>query len=298
MSSPDPLVAEPEDSTAEPLDSWEGAGAVSSVADVWSSDDPLGIVAHTVGTGLDLLDTVMNPLDDLAVAAIGWLIEHISWLHEPLDALAGDPTQIRAQAQTWHNVGAELGSVAAAYRSSTAGGVEGWEGAGSEAYRTAVSGFADRLDDTAGRADGIALVLLATGEGVGRVRGDIRDAIADFVWQAVQLIAGAALAAFVTFGGALAAGALHIVFRALDLAWDNIRRVDELIDTLAAAGTTAGRLADGMRTAALHARFGAPVLRDAAGDIVTAAENAHVDDVVEVGKQISSINEDRQEREA
>ena len=112
------LIVEAENEDAQPLDNWEGAGAASSIADhdgAWSAEDPdpLQIAFTGAAVALDGLDAVMNPLDGLATSGIGWLIEHVWWLHEPLDALAGDPTQITAQAQTWHNVATQLTTVAA-----------------------------------------------------------------------------------------------------------------------------------------------------------------------------------------
>lgn len=296
--STDSLIAEAEDENAEPLDSWEGAGAVSSMADMgdaWSAEnpDPLQVAVQTAGAGLELLDAAMNPLSSLAEAAVGWLIEHIWWLHEPLDALAGDPTQIKAQAQTWHNVAQQLGSVAAAYRANVAGGVEGWEGGASESYRVTVDGFAGRLEESANHADQIASVLLMTGEAVGSLRGDIRDVIAEFLWLVIQLVAVSGLLAFLTVGGSLAAGAVRIVTSAVDLAIDNIRRISELLDLLSAAGGTAGRLADGMRDAALYTRAYAPLLQGVAGDVVDAAENTHVSDAIDVGKALTEAAQDQ-----
>ncbi|WP_300010467.1 PPE domain-containing protein [Pseudonocardia sp.] len=298
MSEPttDSLIVEAEHEDAQPLDSWEGAGAVSSIADMnaaWASDhpDPLHIAFATAGAGLDSLDAVMNPLDGLATAAIGWLIEHVWWLHEPLDALAGDPTQITAQAQTWQQVAEQLGAVASAYRAETAGGVEGWEGDGSAAYGSAVAAFAARLDDTARNAEAIAALLLTTGAGVGTVRSLIRDQIVEFVWLVVQIVFWYGALAFLTVGGSLAAGTVQIVFRALDLASDFARRISRLLDALSAAGGTAGQLADAMRETALRARAAVPHLRGWGDEALDAASVLRVGERIEIGKQLTNASQ-------
>jgi uncharacterized protein YukE len=292
----DSLIAGPEHEDAQPLDSWEGAGAVSSVADLnnaWASEhrDPLQIAFTAAGAGLDSLGAVMNPLDGLATAAIGWMIEHVWWLHEPLDALAGDPTQITAQAQTWHRVAEQLSAVAMAYRAETADGVTGWEGGGRTAYGDAVDGFAARLDDTARNAEQISSLLLVTGAGVGTLRALIRDQIAEFVWLAVQLVFWYGVVAFLTFGGSLAAGALHIIVRALDLASSFARQISRLLDALSAAGGTVGLLADSMRETALYARVATPLLREVGTDVLAAADATHLGEVIEAGKQITNVGQ-------
>jgi hypothetical protein len=62
---------------------------------------------------LDVLGFVANPLGSLVGAGIGWLIERISFLKEPLDDLAGDPAAINsvaaaALASSWFTFGASL----------------------------------------------------------------------------------------------------------------------------------------------------------------------------------------------
>jgi hypothetical protein len=37
-------------------------------------------------------------------AGVGWLMEHVSFLREPLDRLMGDPKAIEGHAQSWKNI--------------------------------------------------------------------------------------------------------------------------------------------------------------------------------------------------
>ncbi|WP_443690186.1 WXG100-like domain-containing protein, partial [Pseudonocardia nigra] len=265
MSSP--LTVEPEHEDAQPLN-WEGAGAASSWADLnkaLAADqvDPVQVAFAAAGAGLDTLGAVAWPLDSLLEAGFGWLIEHVWFLHEPLDALAGDPTQITAQAQTWHNVGVELGEIAAEHRAQAAA-LPGWEGAAGDAYRTAVTGLTGATDRTAADADQLAQLILTTGALVGTERALIRDLIAEFAAKAVQVAIGYGLAALVTAGGALGYLAIRIIVSALELAETIARRISDLLDALAAAGGTAAQLSEAIRDTAAQVRAAAPGLRAAA----------------------------------
>src|SRR5690606_41981378 len=95
----------PVDEDAQPWDDLAGAGVASSWADLHaaaSADDvdPLQVTYAAAAAGLDTLGAITDPLDALLTAGVGWLIEHGRFLHEPLDAPAGDPAQITAQART------------------------------------------------------------------------------------------------------------------------------------------------------------------------------------------------------
>jgi hypothetical protein len=290
------LVVEPQDEDAEPLN-WEGAGAASSWADLndaVSADqvDPFEVTFAAAAAGLDTLGAVLNPLDALFEAGVGWLIEHVWFLHEPLDALAGDPTQITAQAQTWHNVAAELGQLAADYRVET-GALPAWDGAAAEAYRETVRGFTAALDRTAADAERLSGLILVTGAGVGTVRALIRDTIAKFLGAVLQDALAALAFAVVTAGGSVGTLILTVVVRAIDVADNIARRVSDLLDALSAAGGTAGRLGDAMRDTAAQVSAAAPGLRAAGEGIEQSVDDLHAGKLIESGKQLSGAAQDQ-----
>ncbi len=298
MTTPATLVVAPGDEDAEPLDSWEGAGFVSSIADLndaLASDqpDPFEIGYSAAAAGLDTLGAVLNPLDALLQAGIGWLIEHISFLHEPLDALCGDPKQITAQAQTWHNVAKEIAGVAAAQRAAAA--VPGWEGDAADAYRRTAEGFAAALDSTAGDAERLSGLILLSGAGVGTERALIRDWIAEFLSRLIEFFVLCALSAVITAGGSVATFVVGTVIQALDLARRIARRISELLDVLHAAGGTAAQLSWAIRDTTAQVRAAAPGLRVAAESITDTAENLDAGTFIEAGKQTSGGNQDRRD---
>ena len=102
---------------------------------------PSGSGFAAAGAGLDTLGAVLYPFNALLRAGLGWLFEHIAFLREPLDALAGDPDAVLAQARHWDRVAAELRAAAADHRATT---VPDWHGAAADGYRQAVDELARR----------------------------------------------------------------------------------------------------------------------------------------------------------
>ena len=241
MTGPE-LVVAPQDEDAQPWSSPEGAGVVSSLADAWGSEGSGQVAATLGGVRLDVLGAVVSPLDALGAAGVGYLIEHLWFLHEPLDALAGDPTQITAQSRTWQNVSDELHRLAARHREEVAG-IAGWEGTTRDAYARSAAAHADRLDAAGAQAGELAALVLGTGVAVATVRALVRDVIAEFVWQLVEWFLAVALPAVFTAGAALAAYVTLAVLRGLELAGHLARRVAQLLDALAASAASAGALA-------------------------------------------------------
>lgn len=301
-AGPDPgvpdLVAE-----AQRVSLSEGAGLVASARDlgaVWDADgaDPGDLVGAAVPVGLQALGAAMNPLGALSDALVGWMLEHIAPLQKFLDWLAGAPAQVTAHARTWHNLAAELDTVAERYRSAV-GALRGWDGAACSAYRAAATTHLHGLRTTAEEARVLSDQVLATGAHVGTVRALVRDIIADLVRRLITWFAAMVATSGVSFGASIAAGVPLVVADAASTAARIAARVAELLDNLAtsarAVSTTADRIADAARflgrgtlvddaaltitggaadAAAVGARAAAPVARAAArslDDVAVAA---------------------------
>jgi hypothetical protein len=285
------LVVAPENEDAQPLSSLEGGGVFSSWADLnaaVSADnvDPAQVAFTAAGAGLDTLGAIVDPFDSLLSAGIGWFIEHMWFLHEPLDALAGDPTQITAQAQTWHNVGGELAAVARDHRGA-AGALSAWEGSAGDGYRGTVDRFGGALEQAGRDAVQLADLILTSGAQVGTVRALIRDSIADFFAEVIQTVAFYGVASLITAGGALGAGAVQLIFRALDLADKIFQKVKDLLDAMTLAGGMAAQISGAIQQTATAVRAAMPTL-DA---INTAADDLKLSYPIEAGKQVTGAEQ-------
>ncbi len=296
-----PLVVAPENEDAQPLDNFEGAGFVSSWADLHSAVsadnvDPVQVAYTAAGAGLDTLGAIEDPFDSLLSAGIGWAIEHVWFLHEPLDALAGDPTQITAQAQTWHKVGRELASVAQDHRAAAAG-LSAWEGMAGDGYRGAVDRFSGALDQAGRDATQLADLILTTGAQVGTVRALIRDAIAEFFGNVIKYLVPAAIGAFVSMGGTLAAATVRVVVMAVDLANSISRTIRKLLDAMTLAGGMTAQISGAIQQTAdavQETTRAIQAARPTIGKINDAADQLGAGVVVESGKQ--STGAEQQQR--
>jgi hypothetical protein len=285
------LVVPPENEDAQPLDNWEGAGVASSWADLdaaVSADnvDPAQVAFTATAAGLDTLGAIVNPLDSLLSAGVGWLIEHVWFLHEPLDALAGDPTQITAQAQTWHKVGGELAAVAQDHRGAAAA-LSAWEGIAGDGYRGTVDRFGGALEGAARNATQLADLILTTGAQVGTVRALIRDWIAGWVSEAIQTVVFYGVAALITAGGALGVGALQLILRALSLAETIYRQVRNLLNSLTLAGGMAAQISGAIQQTATAVHAAMPTLKA----VDQAAEDLKLGYPIEAGKQVTAAEQ-------
>ncbi|WP_051343213.1 hypothetical protein [Pseudonocardia spinosispora] len=251
----------------------EGAGVVSDVVDVWGSQSGGEFAANSAVYALSALGAIKDPFQTAVSAGVGYLIEHIDFLREPLDALAGDPGQIEAHAKSWQNVATTLEKTAQ-QRSADLGAVSGWQGEAADAYRKAAAEQAKTITDAAGAADQLSQQVLAAGAAVGTVRALIRDTIADFVAKVVERLLMAVATAVPTLGGSVGVVIADIVLEASALAAKLASKLSELLSWLAKSAKAleglAGKIDDltkGLGSVGDRARAAAPGhVRGAAGD--------------------------------
>lgn len=294
MSSP--LVVEPQPG-AEPWNNPEGAGVVSSWVDLSTAvggGDPFPIAFAAAGAGLDTLGAIADPFGAVASSAVGYAIEHVGFLREPLDALAGDPVQITAQAHTWHRVGVELAAVAETHRQQIPAG-PAWEGAAGEAYRGAAAEHTAQLDAVARSCTELAELVVTTGAAVGTVRALIRDLIADFLASALERLLLAAATAALSGSTSVLAALGWVVWDAVLLAARIADRISALLTSLAAAGGRVGRIAAGMLDAADRVGRAAPHVHRAAQAAQGGVDRVPAEQIVEAGKKFSGASSIPQE---
>ncbi|WP_409186397.1 hypothetical protein F9C11_20055 [Amycolatopsis sp. VS8301801F10] len=194
-----------------------------------------------VTDGLDLLGAAMDPLGTLASAGVGWLIEHISFLKEGLDQLAGNPEAVTAKAVTWSNISKQLNECADQYEQASAKVAPDFQGQGGEAYQKAAKGYADTLRGAAGHASSASTGMNVAAALVGTERGLIRDMISSFVGELIVKGLAALASSWCTFGGTVAAFIADTVVEGGILAEKIGTRIAKVVEKLDKLAESAGK---------------------------------------------------------
>jgi hypothetical protein len=188
-----------------------------------------------VALGLDVLGFVANPLGTLVGGGIGWLIEHVSFLKEPLDDLAGDPGAVNGVAATWGAVGKECAKVADEYARAATSETASWKGESGDAYRATAAELAEQIKALEGAANAVSNGVRFSGILVATVRGIIRDIIADVVAEFLIAAVSALATSWCSFGASIAAFTGWAVARAAATAGKIAGKVSKLLMKLAMA---------------------------------------------------------------
>jgi uncharacterized protein YukE len=188
--------------------------------DLWatvSEDDFSGtaLAIDGVVAGLDLLAFALNPFKEFLMAGIGWIIEHVDWLREPLEMLTGDPAAITAVSQTWSNISQAFDNAG----TDMAGLVEQlseWQGEAAEAYRDTTTSFSELLSGTAGAAQSVSNYYAAIGIVVATIKAIVMELICEFVSRGIIILLGALASAAFTFGGSIGVGIAMTITSAIE----------------------------------------------------------------------------------
>lgn len=224
------------------VDSGFSGGGIFENAEKTVSDAAGGEAsAFTMGvdiasTGLDLLGTAMDPLGALASAGVGWLIEHIGFLHEGLDKLAGDPEDVTAKSQTWKNISQSLQDAAQGYRGSARQTTACWTSSAGQAYQASATGFERSIQGAAGHANSAASAMTVAAGLVGVERGLIRDMISGFVGGLIAKAIAALATSWCSFGASVAAFIADTVVEATALTGKITSKIAALVSKLGRLG--------------------------------------------------------------
>lgn len=168
---------------------YEGAGifeSASGLVDGMVHKDWLGAGGNGVATGLALIGAVMDPLQAVFAAGVGWLMEHLDLLREPLDKLMGDPKAIEGHAQTWSNIEQRIYDATDFFVDQVNRSTAAWAAQSAETYRQRARGHAESIQAMGKIADGMSQATTIVGAMVGIVRNTIRDIVAEVVGACIS----------------------------------------------------------------------------------------------------------------
>jgi hypothetical protein len=135
---------------------------------------------------------------------VGWVLQHVDFLREPIDKLTGDPSQITAIQATWHNIAERLDACATEYANSV-DHVGAWNGHAADNYRRAAKDYVDALEATAEHAHHAAEGIMCAGILVGTERGLVYDELSGFIGRLVIEALAALASSWCTFGASIGA---------------------------------------------------------------------------------------------
>ncbi|SFR11834.1 hypothetical protein SAMN04488564_103675 [Lentzea waywayandensis] len=193
-------------------DNVAGGGVAESLIQTIDSAHRLGegdfleFGMNAAALALDGLSMWMDPLGSLATAGIGWLIEHLSFLREPLDWLAGNGDKIKAAVTTWNQVAADLQEIGEQQDRAVKGELPCWErGTAAEKFRQSQGELATEIAAVSKASTFVASEIAKAGTITAAIRGMIRDLIALFIWEVIRNAVIALASSWVSLGSSLAA---------------------------------------------------------------------------------------------
>ena len=274
-----------------------GAGifsdAASTLTDARGGD--WGNLAMDVGTdALDLLGAAMDPLGTLASAGVGWLIEHISFLKDGLDKLAGKPEAVTAKAVTWTNIAKSLTETAESYEQQAKKVQQSFSDCGSaEAYQKTAESYVSVLRGAASHAGDASTAMNVGAALVGTERGLIRDMISSFVGELIIKALAALAASWCTFGGTIAAFIADTVIEGGVLAEKISTRIAKIVEKLESLAKGAGKskaALEGAANALKKAGKAADKIVDKSVDTAAGIERK-ANELKQAGKEAKSAEE-------
>ncbi|GAA3669838.1 hypothetical protein GCM10022267_65760 [Lentzea roselyniae] len=198
------------DDWADP-DNFAGAGVFESLAQTVDSMKRLGegdaaeLGLNAAALGLDALGVFMDPVGALATAGIGWLIEHLSFLREPLDWLAGNGDKIKAAVGTWNQVSVAIAQIADEQNKAMQSQVGSWQEAAAERFRSSQSQLAVEMTAVSRSCAAVGEQVATAGTITAAVRGMLRDLVAMFIYEVIRNAIIALASSYVSLGSSIAA---------------------------------------------------------------------------------------------
>ncbi|WP_078312076.1 MULTISPECIES: hypothetical protein [unclassified Mycobacterium] len=181
---------------------------------------------------MDTLDAELKPLTRLHDAGLGFMVEHVQFLEEPLDALRGDPVAASAEATFWRyciadvtNVQQELSAVLSALG-------DGHSGAAATGFGEAAGLLDDALQELRVVAANVNQRINVVTDLVTHTRSMLGQWVEGYVDDIITEFTAARAASPITQGGSVATTIASAVADASELGNKMGRTLSQLLDRL------------------------------------------------------------------
>ncbi|GAA2690879.1 hypothetical protein LV78_002984 [Actinosynnema pretiosum] len=198
----------------------------------------LDVTFAAIGAASSMAMLAVDPFGTILGAGIGWLIEHVTFLREPLDQLMGDPDDVNANVAATKANAVEMRVLAETHRNTLAQPQE-WSGQSQEAFKASMAALGEELDSLANAVEQKAKIVAVCGMLVQVLRDIVRDMIAQFLGSLLAGAIAAAAAAVFTFGASIAGFIAYAVGKAVALGVNIASRLARLVGGL---GRQMGRI--------------------------------------------------------
>jgi hypothetical protein len=179
------------DAAAGKVSVLEGAGLVQDVAELSASvasGQWAGGFVSLLSSGLEVRDTLQDPMAKFISMGLGWAIEFFGPLNAWLDWLTVDQEQLTVAAETWSGISAELRTAAAELDGYYKTDAAHWSGAAVDQYRLFCADRVNLYNAAAGAAAVTANLISHNKILLTIVRSLVRDMITDSVGKVISII--------------------------------------------------------------------------------------------------------------
>jgi uncharacterized protein YukE len=154
-------------------------------------------------SGAERIEEWLGP----AGAAYSIIKPIVTFLSHPLDAVTGDPDQLRAKATAWRQAADQVEGYAKAELAARSGLLSHWEGAAAESFNGEMAQLNASLGEIAGHFDVTAQLLDGSAEGAQQAQELVEHIVRELIaWLIVTIIVALA-SAWITAGASVAVGA-------------------------------------------------------------------------------------------
>ncbi len=154
-------------------------------------------------SGAERIEEWLGP----AGAAYGIIKPIVDFLAHPIDAVTGDPDQLRAKAEAWRKAADDMEQYATRELEARGQLLSHWEGEAATTFNTEMQAINQSLHDVAAHFDGTAELLDGSAEGAQQAQDLVEQIVKELIaWLIVTIIVALA-SSWITLGASVAAGA-------------------------------------------------------------------------------------------